>query len=195
MRAKRTKIWDEIRIQIQQLHLLPGTFPVSNRFHEERKREGIYLPVYSQPWRNSTAQPSTSTGKTSTPTSKPESATSTPSSTSAAVRTSYTNLLHLSHLTNPTPTGDIEALTTGAKYIKALIPALVNIVYKKLLQYDITARAFDTRSTSSPYPGASPGAAAAEDAQPLSETSPQIMRRKMFLRAYLTRLCSDPSKM
>ncbi|KAG7110736.1 hypothetical protein HYQ44_020313 [Verticillium longisporum] len=29
---------------------------------------------------------------------------------------------------------DIEALTSGAKYIKALIPAIVNIVYKKLLQ-------------------------------------------------------------
>ena len=44
--------------------------------------------------------------------------------------------------------GDIEALITGAKYVKALIPAVVNIVYKKLLQYDITARAFTTRSTS-----------------------------------------------
>ncbi|KAJ4166719.1 hypothetical protein NW754_016645 [Fusarium falciforme] len=39
---------------------------------------------------------------------------------------------------------DIEALITGAKYVKALIPAVVNIVYKKLLQYDITARAFTT---------------------------------------------------
>lgn len=43
---------------------------------------------------------------------------------------------------------DIEALITGAKYIKQLIPAIVNIVYHKLLQYDITARAFQTRSTS-----------------------------------------------
>ncbi|KAK7190876.1 hypothetical protein DPSP01_007859 [Paraphaeosphaeria sporulosa] len=80
---------------------------------------------------------------------------------------------------------DIEALISGAKYIKALIPALVNIVYKKLLQYDITARAFETRSTS--YEGPVD--------MNLNETSPQILHRKMFLRAYLTKLCSDPSKM
>lgn len=79
----------------------------------------------------------------------------------------------------------MEALTTGAKYIKALIPAVVNIVYKKLLQYDITARAFETRSTS--YEGP-------VDTN-LNENSPQILYRKMFLRGYLTKLCSDPSKM
>lgn len=80
---------------------------------------------------------------------------------------------------------DIEALITGAKYIRALIPAVVNIVYKKLLQYDITARAFETRSTSYEGP-VDPN---------LTETSPQILHRKMFLRGYLTKLCSDPSKM
>ena len=68
-----------------------------------------------------------------------------------------------------TVAGDIEALITGAKYIRALIPALVNIVYKKLLQYDITARAFETRSTS--YEGP-------VDAN-LNENSPQILHRKM----------------
>ncbi|EWG53753.1 hypothetical protein FVEG_12116 [Fusarium verticillioides 7600] len=80
---------------------------------------------------------------------------------------------------------DIEALITGAKYVKALIPAVVNIVYKKLLQYDITARAFTTRSTS--FEGTL-------DEIP-DENSPQILHRKMFLRAYLMKLCSDPSKM
>lgn len=80
---------------------------------------------------------------------------------------------------------DIEALVTGAKYIKALIPAVVNIVYKKLLQYDITARAFQTRSTSFEGP--------LDDA--LDENSPQILHRKMFLRAYLIKICSDPSTM
>ncbi|KAH7015018.1 Protoglobin-domain-containing protein [Ilyonectria destructans] len=80
---------------------------------------------------------------------------------------------------------DIEALITGSKYVKALIPAVVNIVYKKLLQYDITARAFTTRSTSFEGP---------LDEVP-DENSPQILHRKMFLRAYLTKLCSDPSKM
>jgi hypothetical protein len=62
---------------------------------------------------------------------------------------------------------------------------VVNIVYKKLLQYDITARAFETRSTSYEGP-VDPN---------LTETSPQIMHRKMFLRGYLNKLCSDPSKM
>ncbi|KAH7357632.1 Protoglobin-domain-containing protein [Pyrenochaeta sp. MPI-SDFR-AT-0127] len=80
---------------------------------------------------------------------------------------------------------DIEALITGAKYIRALIPAVVNIVYKKLLQYDITARAFETRSTSYEGP-VDPN---------LSENSPQILHRKMFLRGYLNKLCSDPSQM
>ncbi|KAJ5713796.1 uncharacterized protein N7483_010977 [Penicillium malachiteum] len=42
---------------------------------------------------------------------------------------------------------DVEALQDGAKYLKQLIPAVVNMVYKKLLQYDITSRAFHTRTT------------------------------------------------
>ncbi|KAL0933958.1 uncharacterized protein CTRU02_210757 [Colletotrichum truncatum] len=82
-------------------------------------------------------------------------------------------------------TEDIEALISGAKYVKALIPAVVNIVYHKLLQYDITARAFTTRSTSFEGP---------MDEIP-DDNSPQILHRKMFLRAYLAKLCSDPSKM
>ncbi|KAI0402625.1 Protoglobin-domain-containing protein [Xylaria palmicola] len=80
---------------------------------------------------------------------------------------------------------DIEALISGSKYIKALIPALVNIVYHKLLQYDITARAFKTRSTS--YEGP-------VDVT-LTDNSPIILHRKTFLRAYLNKLCSDPSTM
>ncbi|OLN97978.1 hypothetical protein CCHL11_02642 [Colletotrichum chlorophyti] len=80
---------------------------------------------------------------------------------------------------------DIEALISGAKYVKALIPAVVNIVYHKLLQYDITARAFTTRSTSFEGPMD----------EILDDNSPQILHRKMFLRAYLAKLCSDPSKM
>lgn len=79
---------------------------------------------------------------------------------------------------------DEAALALAAKPLTALIPAVVNIVYKKLLSYDITARAFATRSTS--YEG------------PLDEfpamDSPQIQYRKMFLRGYLRKLCSDPSK-
>jgi hypothetical protein len=62
---------------------------------------------------------------------------------------------------------------------------MVNIVYKKLLQYDITARAFETRSTSYSGP-VDPN---------LTESSPQILHRKLFLRGYLTKLCSDPTHM
>ncbi|KAK4232405.1 Protoglobin-domain-containing protein [Podospora fimiseda] len=80
---------------------------------------------------------------------------------------------------------DIEALKSGSKYIQALIPAVVNIVYRKLLQYDITARAFTTRSTAFEGP---------MDESP-DEESPQILHRKMFLRAYLKKLCSDPTQM
>jgi hypothetical protein len=79
---------------------------------------------------------------------------------------------------------DIEALISAGKYIKQLIPALVNIVYKKLLTFDITARAFTTRSTS--------GEGGNLDA--LDEDSPQIKHRKVFLTAYLNKICSDPSK-
>ncbi|KAE8347998.1 Protoglobin-domain-containing protein, partial [Aspergillus coremiiformis] len=79
---------------------------------------------------------------------------------------------------------DVEALTSGSKYIKALIPAVVNIVYKKLLEQDITARAFHTRDTSDETP----------IEEFYNEESPQILRRKMFLRWYLVKLCSDPTQ-
>ena len=82
-------------------------------------------------------------------------------------------------------TDDVEALTSGSKYIKALIPAVVNIVYKKLLETDITARAFHTRNTADETPVE----------EYLDEDSPQIKRRKMFLRWYLTKMCNDPTQM
>jgi hypothetical protein len=80
---------------------------------------------------------------------------------------------------------DIEALVVGSKYILRLIPSLVDAFYKKLLQYDITSRTFATRSTS--YQG--------EVDEFPDENSPQIQYRKLFLRGYLQKLCSDPSKM
>ncbi|KAJ5157213.1 uncharacterized protein N7482_008313 [Penicillium canariense] len=81
---------------------------------------------------------------------------------------------------------DVEALQSGSKYLKQLIPAVVNLVYKKLLQYDITSRAFHTGST----------AIETEPEQDyLHEETPQIRRRKMFLRWYLIKLCQDPTSM
>ncbi|KAK6528096.1 hypothetical protein TWF281_009350 [Arthrobotrys megalospora] len=80
---------------------------------------------------------------------------------------------------------DVAALIAGQKYVKALIPAIVNIVYKKLLKYDITARVFTTRNSRDEGPVT---AWATED-------SAQIMHRKMFLRWYLTKLNSDCTRM
>ncbi|KAK8071102.1 hypothetical protein PG997_011305 [Apiospora hydei] len=102
---------------------------------------------------------------------------------------------------------DIAALQSCAKYFKQLIPAVVNIVYQKLLAYDLTARALSTRSTTTPgnAPAATPLTPMApgtsnsqqqpqqQEEQFLSEASPQIQHRKLFLRAYLYKLCSDPS--
>lgn len=79
---------------------------------------------------------------------------------------------------------DIEALQSGAKYLKQLIPAVVNLVYKKLLQYDITSRAFHTRTTVDETE---------QEQEWLDEDAPKIQRRKMFLRWYLTKLCQDPT--
>ncbi|KIX08366.1 uncharacterized protein Z518_03022 [Rhinocladiella mackenziei CBS 650.93] len=80
---------------------------------------------------------------------------------------------------------DVVALIDGQKYIKAIIPAVVNLVYKKLLKHDITARVFSTRDSR-------------REENPeywVKEEDAQIRHRKMFLRWYLTKLNSDPSKM
>ncbi|KAI5275571.1 hypothetical protein E4T47_01607 [Aureobasidium subglaciale] len=66
-------------------------------------------------------------------------------------------------------TDDVQALISGQKYIKAVIPAIVNIVYKKLLKYDITARVFTTRNSRDEGP---------VESWP-TEDSAQIEHRKM----------------
>ncbi|PWY88207.1 hypothetical protein BO70DRAFT_427032 [Aspergillus heteromorphus CBS 117.55] len=81
-------------------------------------------------------------------------------------------------------TDDVAALHVGAKYIKAMAPTLVDRVYSKLLETDITARVFRTRSTASEEH---------VDSYPTFESS-QIQRRRMFLRWYMTKLCSDPTR-
>ncbi|THY66103.1 hypothetical protein D6C97_01997 [Aureobasidium pullulans] len=99
-------------------------------------------------------------------------------------------------------TDDVQALISGQKYIKAVIPAIVNIVYKKLLKYDITARVFTTRDSRDEGP---------VESWP-TEDSAQIEHRKMvglacwgpdsmnlikiqFFRWYLTKLNSDCTRM
>lgn len=88
--------------------------------------------------------------------------------------------------TNSDQTADVEALAHGTKYLKQLIPTVVDLVYRKLLQYDITSRAFHTQSTVDE---------SELEQDFLHEETPQIKRRKMFLRWYLVRLCQDPTTM
>ncbi|GAB7360725.1 hypothetical protein MBLNU230_g0601t1 [Neophaeotheca triangularis] len=79
---------------------------------------------------------------------------------------------------------DVAALIRGQQYVKTIIPAIVNIVYKKLLKNDITARVFATRdSRNEENPDRWP-----------SENDQQIQNRKIFLRWYLTKLNSNPTK-
>lgn len=82
-------------------------------------------------------------------------------------------------------TDEVDALIDGQKYIKMVIPAIVNLVYKKLLKHDITARVFSTRDSRNEQ---NPDRFVEEDGN-------VIQNRKIFLRWYLTKLNSDPSKM
>ncbi|KIV99291.1 hypothetical protein, variant [Verruconis gallopava] len=79
---------------------------------------------------------------------------------------------------------DIQALTVGSKYIRTSIPTIVDKVYSKLLQYDITAKSFIEREL---------GRAGPSDSFP-SKDSSQIHYRKLFMQGYLQKICSDPSK-
>ncbi|BAE57384.1 unnamed protein product [Aspergillus oryzae RIB40] len=65
-----------------------------------------------------------------------------------------------------------------------VIPELTHRLYEKMLEFDITARALRTRSTTSE--------AQIEDLFTID--SPQVQRRKIFWKWYLTRLCSDPGQ-
>lgn len=100
----------------------------------------------------------------------------------------YTSLparVHYLHQFLEFSADDVAALIDGHRYIRTVIPAIVNMVYKKLLRHDITARVFsqrDSRSSTNPEAW-------------VTEDSAQIQHRKMFLRWYLTKLNSDPSKM
>ncbi|KAM0431433.1 hypothetical protein ACHAPT_005410 [Fusarium lateritium] len=80
---------------------------------------------------------------------------------------------------------DIEALAYGSKHIRDLIPAVVHIIYHKLSEFDITARAFEVRNTSSESPSK----------DELSSDSSLLLERQNFLNSYLTKMSSDQSKM
>lgn len=80
---------------------------------------------------------------------------------------------------------DLEALAFGSKFVQDLIPAVTHVVYQKLLQFDVTARAFEVRDTRSEEP--------LKDL--IDENSPELQERKLFLNSYLKRICADQSQM
>ncbi|KAG5643146.1 hypothetical protein DXG03_001508 [Asterophora parasitica] len=76
---------------------------------------------------------------------------------------------------------DAAALHAAAPVVAPLVPAVVDAVYLKLFNYDITTKAFLPRQTG--YTGEAP--ARLED---LTLDHPQIKFRKDFLRTYVAKL-------
>lgn len=62
---------------------------------------------------------------------------------------------------------------------------MVHLIYRKLLNYDITARAFQFRDTRGEEPVI----------DQLDDNGAELKQRKMFLNSYLTKICSDQSQM
>ncbi|KAL5360459.1 hypothetical protein BJX96DRAFT_150372 [Aspergillus floccosus] len=80
---------------------------------------------------------------------------------------------------------DVVIFNKGAKFLKTAIPTLTHRLYERMLEFDITARALRTRTTTS-------------DSHVdglFTIDSPQVQRRKIFWKWYLTRFCSDPSQL
>lgn len=76
---------------------------------------------------------------------------------------------------------DAAALHAAKPFIAPLVPTIVDIVYVKLLSFDITAQSFIPKQTG--YEGIVP-----TDVTELSATHPQILYRKGFLTGYLVKL-------
>lgn len=79
-----------------------------------------------------------------------------------------------------TPT-DALALHAAQPAVAALIPSVVEAVYRKLLAFDITAAAFVPRQTG--YHGEAPAGV-----RELTLEHPQVRFRMDFLKAYLRKL-------
>ena len=69
---------------------------------------------------------------------------------------------------------DADAINAAAPLIAPLVPTVLDIVYKKLLSFDITAQAFVPKNTG--YEGE-----AVQSVQELTLEHPQIAYRKDFL--------------
>ena len=78
---------------------------------------------------------------------------------------------------------DAATLHSAAPVIAPLVPTVVDVVYVKLLSFDITAQSFVPRNSG--YSGDVPVSAA-----DLTGDHPQIRFRKDFLKGYLAKLVS-----
>lgn len=79
---------------------------------------------------------------------------------------------------------DAAMLHAAAPVVAPLVPTVVDMVYTKLLSFDITAKAFVPRQTG--YEGS----AVPTSVEELTADHPQIKFRKDFLKAYLVKLVS-----
>ncbi|KIV87416.1 hypothetical protein PV11_02964 [Exophiala sideris] len=79
---------------------------------------------------------------------------------------------------------DVNAINEGRKHITAVIPDIVDMVYKKVLKHDITARILsnnDSRDEENPMDW-------------VREEDVRFKSRKMGMRWWITKLVSDPTK-
>ncbi|PWW77831.1 hypothetical protein C7212DRAFT_313172 [Tuber magnatum] len=97
-----------------------------------------------------------------------------------SLSTLQTRIAYLKSFTQFTQ-ADAAALHAAKPVIEALIPSIVDAVYKKLLSYDITAKAFLPRQTG--YDGVAP-----TKLEELDLEHPMVKFRMGFLKAYLKKL-------
>ncbi|KAF9963070.1 hypothetical protein BGZ65_006135 [Modicella reniformis] len=82
---------------------------------------------------------------------------------------------------------DIAAIKGAAELLKPLVPAVVNAVYAKLHQFDITWEVMAKR-----HEGFTPSKSVIEDSAQLTEDAEQIKFRKDMLSRYFARLLENP---
>lgn len=76
---------------------------------------------------------------------------------------------------------DAQAIHASKPVVAALVPGIVDTVYRKLLSFDITAKSFVPRQTG--YEGDAPASL-----EQLNLEHPQIKFRMSFLKGYLVKL-------
>jgi len=97
-----------------------------------------------------------------------------------SLSTLQTRITYLKSFINFTE-ADAAALHAARPVVESLIPTIVDAVYKKLLSYDITAKAFVPRQTG--YEGVAP-----TKLEDLDLEHPMVKFRMGFLKGYLQKL-------